>query len=148
MAAACLINLPGEAWPLLRKAHVEAVTEKEELVEQERLEVRALVNKKATVMERWNERSITYFNEKLLSINWQEITEQKFVEVTSETERFITGYMAVVDQLEYALHRANKLKMWIFREIELLEDSNKTIEIWMDQMKRLRKWQSDNFGQV
>jgi hypothetical protein len=148
MAAACLITLPGEAWPLRHKAEIEAWAEKEELAEQERLDTRTDLNKAVRVVESFNERGINYFNTKLLPIKWQDITEEKFVEVASETERFITRYMAMVDQLEYALQRANKLKMWIFKEIELLEDANKTIEIWMDQMKQLRKWQSDNFGQV
>jgi hypothetical protein len=154
MAAACLITLPGgqkeprDAWPLRQKAQIDAWVEKDELAEQERLDARTGLNKAARVVEHFNELGINYFNTKLLPIKWQDITEEKFVEVASETERFITRYMTMVDQLEYALHQANKLKMWIFKEIELLEDANKTVEIWMDQMRQLRKWQTDNFGQV
>lgn len=159
MAAACLITLPGEAWPegqkeprdawpLRQKAQIEAATEREELAEQERLEARTDLNKAVRVVEHFKERGINYFNTKLRPIKWQGITEEKFVEVASETERFITRYIAMVDQLEYVLHRANKLKMWIFKEIDILEDADKTIAIWMDQMARLRKWQADNFGQV
>jgi hypothetical protein len=154
MNAAYLITLPEgqkeprDAWPLLYTAQIEAATEREELAEQERLEARAVLDRAARVVEHFKERGIEYFNTELRPVDWLEISEEKVVELASETERFITRYMAAVEQLEYALHVATKLEMWVFKEIDLLEDADKTIAIWMDQMARLRKWQADNFGQV
>jgi len=148
MAAACLISLPGEAWPLVLRKQIDAATDKAERMEEARRETRIELVKARALMQMLVTRGTNYFKAKLMPINWREITEEKFVEVTSETERLITSLMAAADRLECALCRAEKLKMLAIEETDVFEDAREAIDSWVDQMKKLREWQSNVFGQV